>query len=183
MKFVLICLFFVASLYADDIHRINSIVEDITKLRTSYEECQRELMTKESSEIKRYKKLLKTKDEKIKYLENKLKSKSKTQIKIKKVCENTNKFPKLSLKAKYIDKKTDEELPQKIPASTFRLKIKSGIYDDIGGKRVDVWDAETSFTSNMMSQNWVKITGYFVDRKWTKAKSGMWVKKAQVVKR
>jgi len=164
MKFMLICLFFVLSLYGDETQRIDSIIEDITKLRVENAE---------------YKKLLKIKDKKIKSLENQLKHKVKKQIIIKKEYENPNKFPKLSLKNKYIDKKQKPEVVKVVKARSFHLKKDTKIYDSISGKEIDIWEKGTSFTSNKMSQNWIKITGYFVNKKWTKAKSGMWIRKTQ----
>jgi len=32
-------------------------------------------------------------------------------------------------------------------------------------------------------KNWVKITGYFIDKKWKKAKKEMWIKDSKVSKR
>ena len=57
------------------------------------------------------------------------------------------------------------------------------IYDGINGKNIDKWVKNTSFTSNKKSANWIQISGYFIDKKWTKAKKQMWVKKAQVIKK
>jgi len=193
MKFLVIGLFLVYSLYGDEIQRIESIVKDITKLRVAYEECQAELRDKKpvkmaanisiNSDIEKYKKLLKIKDKKIKSLENKLKEKVKKQIIIKKEYENPNKFPKLALKFQYLDKKPQEEKVEVVKASTFRLKVDSDIYDKISGDKIETWEKSRSFTSNKMSQNWIKITGYFVDKKWKKTKHGMWVRKKQVIKR
>jgi len=173
MRFLVLGLFLVFSLHSDEVQRVNSIVKDITKLRVANKECKISL----KSNIAKYEKLLKIKDKKIKSLENQLKHKVKKQIIIKKECENTNKFPKLSLKSQYIDKKPKSEVLRVVKAKSFHLKQDTKIYDSIDGKQIDVWERGRSFTSNKMSQNWIKITGYFVNRKWTKAKSDMWIKK------
>jgi hypothetical protein len=34
-----------------------------------------------------------------------------------------------------------------------------------------------------MMDGWIKISGYFVKRKWKKAQKEMWVKSAQTIKR
>jgi len=193
MKFMFISLFMLLSLYGDEIQRIDSIVKDITKLRVNYEECKKELEYKNLSEnkstpylndeIKKYKELLKIKDKKIISLENELKKGTKKQIIIKKEYDNPNKFPKLALKSQYIEKKPVLEKVKTVKASTFRLKTDSNIYDEISGRKINSWEKGRSFTSNKMSQNWIKITGYFIDKKWTKARHGMWIEKAQVLKR
>lgn len=193
MKYILISLFLILSLYGDEIQRIESIVKDITKLRVDYEECRKQLRDKEitkmgaeissNDEIIKYKELLKIKDKKIISLENKLKQKSKKQIIIKKEYDNSNKFPKLAMKSQYMEKKQILEKVELVKASSFRLKTDSNIYDKISGTKIDTWEKGTSFTSNKMSQNWVKITGYFVNKKWKKAKSDMWIEKTQVLKR
>ena len=199
MKFIIVSLFLTFFLYADEIQRMESIVKDVTKLRVDYEECKRELAKKNSvrvgvdlsfnDEIERYKKIIKAKDKKIKTLENRLKKQTKKQIIIKKEYENPNRFPKLALKSQYTNKKVKKSEEKKseqachVKASTFRLKVDADIYDTISGEKIDTWEKSRSFTSNVMSQNWIKITGYFVDKKWKKAKHGMWVKKTQVIKR
>jgi len=194
--FVFVCLVF--TLFADDMQRLESMLKDIRDLKIKYEECKNTMAEKSSQhvidlvcketkndELKKYKKLLKSKEEKIKSLKNKLKEKSKTQIIIKEKYENPNKFPKLALKAKYINKKQNIKKEEciHIKPSVFRLKSESKIYDAISGKEIDYWEKGRSFTSDTASEKWIKITGYFVDRKWTKAKNGMWIEKTNVLKR
>jgi hypothetical protein len=189
MKFILISLFLIFSLYGDEIQRLESIVKEITKLRVDYEECRRELEDKQNvkmgvkvladNENKNYKELLKIKDKKIKTLENELKRRKKTRVIVKKQYENSNKFPKLTVKHKFIEKKPKK--PKR--ASIYRLKEDSDIYNKISGTKIQRWEKGRSFTSNKMSKNWIKITGYFVDKQWTKAKYGMWIQKIKVIKR
>ncbi|MCD6433583.1 MAG: hypothetical protein J7L21_06040 [Sulfurimonas sp.] len=136
-----------------------------------------------NSEINRYKKLLKTKDKKILSLENILKEKSIKQIIVKNEFDNPNKFPKLMLKSQYRELNEKKEKIELSKAGTFRLKVNSDIYNSLSGKKIDRWDEGRSFTSNVMSENWVKITGYFIDKVWRKAKVGMWIKRTEVVKR
>ena len=68
-------------------------------------------------------------------------------------------------------------------ASTYRLSSDGAIYDSPNGKQINSWTKNTSFTSNRKTINWVKITGFFIDKKWKKAKEDMWIKKSQVSKR
>jgi len=42
-------------------------------------------------------------------------------------------------------------------------------------KVLEQWEKHTSFTSNVKSKNRIKITGYFVNKKWRKASKEMWV--------
>lgn len=98
-------------------------------------------------------------------------------------CEKESAFPKLMMKNEYQKKSFDENEIITFEASAFRLKTDSIIYDAIDGKDIDMWESRTSFTSNTMSNGWIKISGYFVDRKWKKAQKEMWVKSVQTIKR
>jgi len=66
---------------------------------------------------------------------------------------------------------------------TFRTLKKAPVYDKPNGKKIDTWEKGRSFTSYKESGEWIKITGYFVDRKWTKAKKEMWIKKSDAFER
>jgi len=209
LKYILVLIFLFAPLFSDEIQRIESIVKDITELRIKYDECQKELtekpkkakkqeksneinlVTKQKiikleNQIKRYKKLLKLKDKKIKNLEKCTKPKKKKKItticKPKKL-ENPNKFPILILKKKYIKYKIRTTKP-----STYRLIVKAKIYDFINGKVIDSWENDISFTSNKIATNskessWVKITGFFLNGKWIKSQSQMWIESQYINKR
>jgi len=116
--------------------------------------------------------------------------------KIVKVKDNDNPFPNLLLKKddkkiKTIQKpksvqKTKATKSFKVtyfkPAS-FRLRKESAIYNRPNGKVIDQWEKKRSFTSNQKTQEWIKITGYFVDKKWRKAKKEMWVRLSDVKQR
>jgi len=244
MKFLLITIFFITCVQADEINRIESIVQDITELRSDYEVCQNKLKAlidedrttanvtlsntteestckkekvsaeyykalwmKEKNRIllstqnksiksekkidkiiktkdneilalkKEYLKKIKSKDEKIKSLESALKSLKKKSTLSSTTCENENSFPKLVMKEKY------EKIEIQNSIGTYRLKVDSDIYNRIDGKVVDSWERGVSFTSSKSSKNWLKITGYFVNKKWTPAIKNMWIKKVHVIKR
>ncbi|MCW8895067.1 MAG: hypothetical protein OQK48_06905 [Sulfurimonas sp.] len=115
-------------------------------------------------QIKKQKKLLISKDNEINKLLNN-----------KKICKKENVFPKLMMK--------QEVTTTKFKARPFRLKIDSDIYDSIDGNKIDEWSKGTSFTSNEKTDAWVKITGYFVNKKWKKSQKDMWIKKSQVSQR
>ena len=240
MRLLIIVLFIVTSVLADEMQRIEAIVEDISTLRNSYEECQKELslkpktlevlscekedkkiedlqillqdesekntiLLKEIGEYKKsslniqdlknqiidYKKLLQIKENENISLKNKItKNKCKPKIIVKK-SENTNLFPKLIMKDEYkkvvlkkeVTKEITKEIIKEFKASAFRLKEQSDIYDSFNGKVVQNWEKETSFTSNIGTQNWVKITGYFIDKTWLKAKKDLWIQKDKVLQR
>ncbi|EDZ62541.1 hypothetical protein SMGD1_2804 [Sulfurimonas gotlandica GD1] len=232
MKAFLITLLLVSFLQADEMKRIESIVQDITKLRAQYEECKNNLNAKETLKaevakpennvlerseyqkelktqrqkniiliaevdyltessannekmIKKYEKLLKTKENEILALKKKLNSNKKTAPKKTKPAEicvkdiDDNPFPKLMPKE---NAPIIEEI-EITKANTFRLNDDSQIYDSPNGKKIDSWTMNTSFTSNRKTKNWVKITGYFTDKKWKKAQQEMWVKHSQVSKK
>ncbi|MCF6330453.1 MAG: hypothetical protein L3I99_02745 [Sulfurimonas sp.] len=187
MKHILILVFLFSFLHTDEIKRIELIVNDITELREQYKTCKDELNSENNNElfnnklykteikelrsqIKKYKQLLKSKDIEIKTLKTKK-------------FDNSNEFPKLILKKEYLKHKAVET-----KASTYRLKTKSTIYDEINGNQIDVWDEEVSFTASAKAilkneNSWLKITGFFIDGAWVKAQSKMWVKAKYAKKR
>ena len=132
----------------------------------------------------KYEKLLAQKDNRIKDLENQIKNRQKP------IKKEFNQFPKLVMKEEavqkseistHIDKSDIKE--QVTEPSAYRLKYESDIYESVDGAVVDRWEEERSFTSNRKYKNWVKITGYFVDQKWRKAKKELWVLEENVLKR
>ncbi|MFA5233786.1 MAG: hypothetical protein WC390_05230 [Sulfurimonas sp.] len=99
--------------------------------------------------------------------------------------ENLDKysFPKLMMKEAYQAKLPEGDKIVEFEPSSFRLKTDSIIYDTIDGNKIDKWERGRSFTSSTKTNSWIKISGYFVKKKWKKADGDMWVKRAQVVKR
>lgn len=67
--------------------------------------------------------------------------------------------------------------------STYRVKEESSVYNAPEGKVVKIWESDTSFTSNISQGKWIKVTGYFVNRKWIKNTQEMWVKEEYTLKR
>ena len=101
------------------------------------------------------------------------------------ICVDDNPFPKLMPKKKkikpVIEKKMTSSLTQ-LPG-VFRINGESTIYDKLNGKAIEIWEDTRSFTSNIYADEWVRITGYFVNKKWQKAKNELWVKREDVLKR
>ena len=123
-------------------------------------------------ELKKYKLLLKIRDKKIKRLQSGNSASFDT-------AENT--IPKLLMKDKYRD-----EIASKIETfkpSSFRLKQNSEIFDAPNANVVANWKQNRSFTSNQKIGNWIKITGYFINKKWQKAQNEMWIEKDKTIKR
>ena len=258
MKLLLILFILSFSLNADEMQRIESIVNDITKLRAEHEGCQTEakiysmqlkderernkILTQEMNSfkdlykneieyknkiqklentIKKQKKLLEIKENSTKNvvignsIVGKTKEKKKKTLVIKEKtvenlvlvnCEEANPFPKLVMKKEFLsgDKKVKEtvvkkELPEikkivepkrkevekleRFKASAFRLNKNAVIYDKVNGEKIDEWNKETSFTSSIKTQNWVKITGYFVDKVWMRSSKELWIKSSDIIKR
>lgn len=240
MKSLLIIFLALSFLQADELQRIESIINDIAKLRVEHEECQRALelkgtmraqTTKEfdgekyeknietlreknsslekniqnqtllvqnsQKEIKKYKNLLKTKENEIKTLKNQLailekKKENEPKIVVKEVIKKVviekkmhpkdeNIFPTLMPKNSKFEKK--QELQQETKPTTYRLKEDSFIYNNIDGDEIYTWEKDRTFTSNAKTQNYILITGYFVDREWMKAEEELWIKKADVFER
>lgn len=120
------------------------------------------------------------------------------EIKTKKVyvsgCKDENPFPKLMMKEatrvrllnvepkKIIEEASTEELKTE-KSYTYRMRIEAKIYNGINGDFIEAWEEKTSFTGNLSQDGWIMITGYFVEKKWVKAKAEMWVKAEDTIKR
>ena len=106
----------------------------------------------------------------------------------KKVCIDDNPFPKL-LKKEVKPVSTKPLIQKNISnnktsaSSVYRIKGESTIFDKPNGQAIEIWEDTRSFTSNISKEKWVKITGFFVDRKWRKAQREMWVKEEKTLKR
>ena len=208
MKILFVILLFLSFVDADEMGRIEAIVADITELRAEYNQCLKELDSKDTSSTKKYKKLYKKEKErntilkaeleynsdlaksneslskKVKELEKELKIKNnllKTkEITIKKLTQKQDNFPKLIMKEE-IEVKDIELI--KFKATSFKLKYDSIVYNSINGKMITKWVKDTSFTSTTKTKSWIKVTGYFINKKWTSAKKEMWIKIKQVEKK
>ncbi len=170
MKFLLVLVFMLNILDADEIHRINSIVKDITKLRINYQKSQKELNL--------CKNRVKTLENKLKIANNLLKTKESKIVKVKvkeiKYLKNKeNIFPKLKMRTKIIYTK----------ANTYRLKRNAFIYNAVNGKKIDEWEKGTSFTSNQKTDKFIKITGYFRNKQWMKVENLLWIHSNDAFKR
>ena len=143
---VLLCTF----LSANEMQRIESVVEEIANLRVAYEKSQRELKEKDLK-IKKLEEILAQKDD--------------------------------GVFVEFAQPDLEDENMQHFKAKAFRFDVEANVYDSINGDIIDRWDAKTSFTSNQKTDRWVKITGYFVDKKWQKAKKDMWVESDKVFQR
>ena len=181
--FILLFFIFTLDLYAnEEIQRIDSMVHDIAMLRKSYEEklvdakekniilqqeqraAQRKIKNLEN-QIKELKSLLKNRE--IEKKDHVVSQKKSEKIVLKEVCPNENEFPQLKLKKGVL---------QYFKASAFRLKESANIYAGPNTMQVlQTWEKHTSFTSNLKTSTRIKITGYFVNKKWTKATDEMWV--------
>ncbi len=72
---------------------------------------------------------------------------------------------------------------KKSAPSAYRMATNAPIYNAPGGSVVDTWEARRSFTSGTVSNGWIKITGYFVNRVWQRADQELWVKESDVIRR
>mgnify|MGYP007094920046 CR=1 FL=1 len=252
MKYIYLTFFVSVFAMANEISRMESIVEDIEKLRSNYTKCMKELVLKTdvdnsaNSELKKMQKLMeeykvlleeekvkntlllsqknekltldeksnkvkkniletKLKDEKIKNeslsrnlkikyekiikdkdniiisLRNKIKITKKPIMVKKEICEDENPFPSLMMKENKEEKISAATLNLKV--GTYRLNQESEIYDGINGNVLFLWEDKSSFTTTKVTQDWIKVTGYFVDKKWTKAEKNLWVKKVNATLR
>ncbi len=117
------------------------------------------------------------------------------------ICKDDNPFPQLMMKEEkhIVPLETEAQMvievnkapsvkacPERITtekASVYRMNKEADIYDMPDGEVIDRWEEKTSFTSNVSEGQWIMITGFFVDRRWQKAKKEMWVKAEDTLKR
>jgi len=71
---------------------------------------------------------------------------------------------------------------RKMPPSAFRISEGTDIIDD-NFKILDFWEQDTSFTAREKFGEYYKISGYFVNRKWTAAKEVLLVPKFKTIRR
>ncbi len=159
MKLIVLSILLLSILQSDEMQRIEAIVKDIEKLRANYEECKESLNSNKSRyEVGKYKKLLKQEREKNSILRKKIR-----------------KLESLSTKKVVTKAKKREEI-EFFKACSFILNSDCDVYNAPNGKKVDRWEKTTSFTSNQKTQNWIRITGYFKNKKWLRARKKMWVR-------
>ena len=186
MKLLFSIVVLMSLLHSDEIQRVNEMVNDITKLRNNYQECQEDLKNRfvktNYNELEKYKLLFKK--ERVNNI--KLFKEQKQMIKDMRWFADTIALLENKLKEKESKKKSKKVVLQKVSfvkPGTFHLKTNSNIYNKINGKKVDTWEKNRTFTSNIRSADWIKITGYFVNRKWTKAKKSLWIKSVNATQR
>ncbi len=182
-------------LNADEVQRIESIVNDISKLRSDYGQTQSSVVEIELQlEEETYKNKILTLNNETNTLKKSIKLKEenniickiivpkiiKTTVIIKKnlntqSLEDKNKFPNLLMKEQF---KRTETITY-----TYSFKTEVNIYDIIDGEKIAVLGKSTSFTSNEKTLEWIKITGYFIDKVWRISDTEMWIKSSNVLKR
>jgi len=129
----------------------------------------------------KYENIIKNKDNIILSLKNKINNTKKPIIMEKEICIDDNPFPNLMMKENIQKQASTDVLDFK--TGTYRLNKESQIYDAIDGNVLFVWEDRSSFTTTKVTQEWIKITGYFIDKKWTKAEKNLWVKKVNATLR
>ena len=130
--------------------------------------------------------LLKTKESELIVLQKSsttLEKKSVAVVPQKVICEikEENSFPDLMMKESYTKKSVTKEVSQEVEPASYRLNKNASVYDAIAGSEILKWEKGRSFTSNIQSQNWIKITGYFIDKKWLPSEKEMWMKLEEVI--
>ena len=214
MKIIIFITFLLlTAVNADEIQRIESIVNDISQIKKDYKLLEKEKQTYlqdlqasqiENANLKSDLELYSnfTKKEKIYKnriisLENQLNSLRK-EVKTKELNSNekeivvekcltsqsneqTNSFPKLQMKDEY--KESEESDVIYFKASSFRVNKQATIYDAVDGQKIDEWEKLRSFTSNQRVENWIKITGYFVNKMWQPSENEMWIQSNDIIVR
>jgi hypothetical protein len=68
-----------------------------------------------------------------------------------------------------------EQKIRNIPAKTFELDRDAVLKDEPGGKIVDIWFEGSRLTAYQQMGEWIKVSGYFPDGKWSKNSDTMWI--------
>ncbi len=126
----------------------------------------------------------KTHDESLAKLEKEiLKLKNTIKKPLPKIDKKEKKFPNLKMKKGFEHLQEDDSIDWSV-SGAYRLKHDAKIYDGIDGKVIDTWRSQRSFTSAVYKDGWVRITGYFIDKKWTSSKDkSLWIKRKDVYRR
>jgi len=169
----------------------NTILHSELKLYSNFTQTERNYkkeIEKLKKELRKVNNLLKIKQNSLKKTFIPLSSLSDDKLKLEK-CLNSqtvlddNPFPQLKMKKEFEENKEVEQKVEFFTASSFRVNKDSNIYDGLNGVKTDVWDKDTSFTSNQKTKDWIKVTGYFVDKIWQKSKKELWIKTIDVIQR
>jgi len=99
------------------------------------------------------------------------------------LCVDDNPFPKLLKKEPQKSSSTQKAKSTNKASGVYRMRGENAVYDKINGEVIAIWEDRRSFTSNVSKDGWIKITGYFVDRKWRRAKNEIWIQKEHTLKR
>lgn len=156
-----------AVLYANDVANVDSIIKNIENLRIEHSACQKKSNILEK-QVEKLKNTLLSKENSIKNLTFEV-------SKLEKKHENS--------KHTVLGSANQSEKTQKVSPATFRLKRQSYIYDSVNGVRIATWHYKKTFTSDTQTENWVKITGFFVKKEWKEAERELWIKKENITKR
>ena len=204
MRLLFIYLFLGSLLFSDEIDRVNSMVKDISELRNSSIKHSEKGASKESficnDELKSCKNELKNEHENVKVLKKRLQISANNNfselnnkiVVMQKKIEKQEKLIQIKdnkIKAligrKKVKAKTTIKLEKKVyfRPKPFRLKNEAPIYDAINGKKLYMWEKHRTFTSGTKTEHWIKITGYFIHKKWTETKIPMWIKKEDTIER
>ena len=70
-------------------------------------------------------------------------------------------------------------------SGVYRMASDASIYNSPNGKVIDTWEARRSFTGSGVSNGWIHITGYFVNRVFQAVGEGenLWVKESDTIRR
>ncbi len=119
-----------------------------------------------------------------------------------KPCMEPNPFPELLMKTEYQTMnvngtlkgdtgkvvsrlETDEVRSSKsifFKPRPFRMKRTAKVYSTPNGKVIATWEARRSFTSGEKQDGWIRITGYFIDKKWHPNRdTEMWVEEKNTI--
>ena len=190
---------FGSGVFGASVQSIEHIANEVHSLRVGYEKCQTEKKNntlkdskisqeenKKLQEELHHSKISEKKlQKKVLQLEKKVDELKKT-IALLKLTQQKKAQPKqelaLSEEKKVVLRMRKKDVMVTKP-TTYRTKRSCGIYARVGGSRVATWESGVSFTSYLATKKYLKVTGYFVNGKWRKAKKELWIKKEDTLKR
>lgn len=174
---MIIAMLFSSSLvFADTAtQRAGELYDEIVNLKEDYTTC---LAAKKASS-REYEEQIKKLKEENKQLKNTI---ALLKLTKQKPQERTTQEIALNEEKKVVLRKKETNV-HVIPPTTFRTNKDAAIYNAPNGKKVAIWEKGTSFTSYLAGKKYIKITGYFVEKKWKKATKELWIQKKDAQKR
>lgn len=104
------------------------------------------------------------------------------KVEIKREPEETKNSPRLESALVGKQQNIGDYKIVEITPSLFKFVQEGGLYDSPNGKLLESWDEGRKFTATSRAGNWIRISGFFVNGKWTTMPEERWVSATDILK-